>query len=375
VANLNPSSFIFLSDTEKIVISGQWNAKNAPAILSELERFSLPSGADSKIFAEQVSSLDSSGAWILNAFTHRVPLEIVGLTPQFERLLREVANTDESAALKVARRGSFFLWIAKSLNSLGLTLVTTVLHLGEFLSFVGEVAIAVGGWMCRPSRVRWRPVLFNIRTAGFDALPIVSLLSMMLGVVVGYQGADQLVRYGASIFIADVVGLSMLREFAPLMTAIIIAGRSGSAYAAQIGTMAVTEEVDAMKTMGIEPLDALVLPKVIGLVIALPLLTVFADFLGVFGGMLMAQQKLGVSFSEFLSRFVKAVSVTTFFIGIAKAPVFAGIIAIVGCYQGFRTKGGADSVGRQTTKSVVQSVFLVILVDAVFSIAFSTLDL
>ena len=243
------------------------------------------------------------------------------------------------------------------------------------LSFVGEAALAFASTVARPSRWRWRQVLFNIRSAGWDALPIVGLLSFLLGVVVAYQGADQLRQYGANIFVVDLVGVSMLREFAPLITAIIIAGRSGSAYAAQIGTMAVTEEIDALRTLGIAPLELLVLPKVIALVIALPLLTVFADVLGVMGGMLMAHSQLGVGFPEFLDRFVKAVSLTTLFVGLAKAPVFAAIIAIVGCFQGLRTRGGADSVGRQTTRAVVQSIFLVIVADALFSVAFSALDL
>ena len=245
----------------------------------------------------------------------------------------------------------------------------------ELLGFVGESAHALAGCIAKPARMRWRPILFNIRSAGFDALPIVGLLSFLLGIVVAYQGADQLRQYGANIFVADLVGLSMLREFAPLITAIIIAGRSGSAYAAQIGTMSVTEEIDAMRTLGIAPLVLLVLPKIIALMIAMPLLTVFADVLGVFGGMIMAQAQLGVTYNEFLDRFVKAVSVTATLIGVCKAPVFAVIIATVGCFQGFRTKGGADSVGRQTTRSVVQSIFLVIVADALFSVAFSALDL
>jgi phospholipid/cholesterol/gamma-HCH transport system permease protein len=243
------------------------------------------------------------------------------------------------------------------------------------LTFVGETTISIGHSIVHPTRLRWRPVLFNIRTAGFDALPIVGLLSFLLGVVVAYQGADQLRQYGANIFVADLVGVSMLREFAPLITAIIVAGRSGSSYAAQIGTMAVTEEIDAMRTLGIDPQEMLVLPKVIALVIALPLLTVFADVLGILGGMVMARQQLGVGYVDFLDRFVKAVVTSTALTGIGKAPVFAAIIAMVGCYQGFRTKGGADSVGRQTTRSVVQSIFLVIVADALFSIVFSALDL
>ncbi len=243
------------------------------------------------------------------------------------------------------------------------------------LSFIGETAQVFAGWLAQPSRIRWRVVLFNLRTAGFDALPIVGLLSFLLGVVVAYQGADQLRQYGVNIFVADLVGLSMLREFAPLITAIIVAGRSGSAYAAQIGTMAVTEEIDAMRTIGIEPHELLVLPKILALMVALPLLTVFADVLGVMGGMVMAKTQLGVGFAEFLDRMANAVSITSYLVGVGKAPVFAAIIAVVGCFQGFRTRGGADSVGRQTTRSVVQSIFLVIVADALFSIAFSVLDL
>jgi phospholipid/cholesterol/gamma-HCH transport system permease protein len=253
--------------------------------------------------------------------------------------------------------------------------MTTLGDTVALLSFVGETAATLAAGVAQPGRLRWRPVLFNLRSAGFDALPIVGLLSFLLGIVVAYQGADQLRQYGANIFVADLVGLSMLREFAPLITAIIIAGRSGSAYAAQIGTMAVTEEIDAMRTLGIPPLEMLVLPKLIALVIALPLLTVFADVMGVLGGMLMAQIQLQVGFNEFLERFVKAVSVTAYLIGVLKAPVFAAIIAMVGCFQGFRTKGGADSVGRQTTRSVVQGIFLVIVADALFSVAFSALEL
>jgi phospholipid/cholesterol/gamma-HCH transport system permease protein len=190
-----------------------------------------------------------------------------------------------------------------------------------------------------------------------------------------WRRTDQLRQYGANIFVADLVGLSMLREFAPLITAIIVAGRSGSAYAAQIGTMAVTEEIDAMRTIGIEPHELLVLPKILALMVALPLLAVFADVLGVLGGMVMAKTQLGVGFGDFMDRFAKAVSITSYLVGIGKAPVFAAIIAVVGCFQGFRTQGGADSVGRQTTRSVVQSIFLVIVADALFSVAFSVLNL
>jgi phospholipid/cholesterol/gamma-HCH transport system permease protein len=261
------------------------------------------------------------------------------------------------------------------LTSTGTAVVAAGQQAWALLQFVGETSMAALGCVRHPTRIRWRPVAFNISSAGLDALPIVGLLAFLMGVVVAYQGAGQLRTYGANIFVADLVGLSMLREFAPLITAIIVAGRSGSAYAAQIGTMVVTEEMDALRTIGIAPQELLVLPKLVALVIALPLLTVFADALGVAGGMLMAQVRLDVGYGEFLDRFIKAVAVRDYLIGVLKAPVFAAIIVVVGCFQGFRTQGGADGVGQQTTRSVVWSIFLVIVVDAVFSVALNALDL
>ena len=193
--------------------------------------------------------------------------------------------------------------------------------------------------------------------------------------VVAYQGSIQLVRYGANIFVADLVGLSILREMAPLLTAIIVAGRSGSAYAAQIGTMKVTEEIDALHTIGVSPMELLVLPKMLALLVALPLLTIYADILGVLGGMIVAQTQLNVSFADFLDRFDDAIKMSSFLVGLGKAPVFAAIIALVGCFQGFRVSGSADSVGRQTTVSVVQAIFLVIVFDALFSVILSWLKI
>jgi phospholipid/cholesterol/gamma-HCH transport system permease protein len=324
-----------------------------------------------------VQALDSAGAWLLQKLLVRlrgegINMTVEGLRPEFAKLLAVIAQhlTDQADATATAVKPPL-----TTLARLGLGAKDALEQAAALLGFVGESSWALVGCLAHPSRIRWRPILYNIRSAGFDALPIVALLSFLLGIVVAYQGAGQLRQYGANIFVADLVGLSMLREFAPLMTAIIIAGRSGSAYAAQIGTMAVTEEIDAMRTLGIAPLELLVLPKIIALVIALPLLTVFADVMGVFGGMIMARSQLGVGFGEFLERLVKAVSVTSYGVGIGKAPVFAAIIALVGCFQGFQTHGGADSVGRQTTRSVVQSIFLVIVADALFSIAFSLLDL
>ena len=244
-----------------------------------------------------------------------------------------------------------------------------------FLSFVGEVAVAGAQLVRRPRAWRWRVLLREIELGGFDALPIVGVTAFLLGVVVAYQGADQLRHYGANIFVVELVGYAMLREFAPLISAIIIAGRSGSAHAAQIGTMVVGEEIDALRTLGIHPLQRLVWPKLVALMIALPLLTVFADIAGVFGGMVMARSQLGISFAEFADRFGRVMQGSALLIGVGKALVFSVIIVLVGCFQGLRTAGGADSVGRQTTAAVVQAIFLVIVADALFSVAFNVLGL
>jgi phospholipid/cholesterol/gamma-HCH transport system permease protein len=355
----------------ELALSGYWTALGSAAF--DLKAFDASRlQADVVVDGSQVQALDTVGARIVHKLLARLRAEghVVELrewSPQHTKLL-DLAGQHASPVLSSPPGPGL-------LEQTGRRTMGFIEHSLELLGFVGRASATLAGSITHPGRMRWRPILFNIRTAGFDALPIVGLLSFLLGVVVAYQAATQLRRYGADIFVADLVGLSVLREFAPLMTAIIVAGRSGSAYAAQIGTMSVTEEIDAMRTIGISPIEMLVLPKVIALVIALPLLTLFADIAGLFGGMIMARAQLGMGFDLFVDRVTNAVSVTSYLLGIGKAPVFAAIIAVVGCFQGFRTKGGADSVGRQTTRSVVQSIFLVIVADAVFSIVFSFLDL
>jgi len=349
-------------------LAGSWTSLRLAGIAARLD--AVPANAGTELDASGIEAMDTAGAWLLQKLTRRLNAPLRRLKPEFAPLLAAVAK-DLDTHLPAATPASSTGWLAQ----LGQLSQQSLLQGGALLAFVGETAVVLAQGLRHPQRLRWRPVLFNIRTAGWDALPIVGLLSFLLGVVVAYQGADQLRRYGANIFVVDLVGVSMLREFAPLITAIIIAGRSGSAYAAQIGTMAVTEEIDAMRTLGIVPLEQLVLPKLLALMLALPLLTVFADTMGLLGGMLMARAQLGVGYAEFVDRLAKAVGMSTYLVGLAKAPVFAAVIVMVGCHQGFRTRGGADSVGRQTTRSVVQAIFIVIVVDALFSIIFSALEL
>ena len=375
---LSPAPAAIAQPTPReLALSGSWTARGIGTLPQRLASVRVAAATALIADAAGIDALDTAGAWVLQKLLLRlgeegIAVTLQGLRPQFADLLQGVG--EQVAGAKDARSAAARAPVS-ALDGLGRSAEAAWQQLIALLGFVGESALALTACVAHPARLRWRPVLYNVRTAGFNALPIVGLLSFLLGVVVAYQGADQLRQYGANIFVADLVGLSMLREFAPLITAIIIAGRSGSAYAAQIGTMSVTEEIDAMRTLGIAPLDVLVVPKILALLIALPLLTVFADVLGVFGGMIMARAQLGVGFPEFLDRLVKAVSITSYLIGICKAPVFAAIIAVVGCFHGFRAQGGADSVGRQTTRSVVQSIFLVIVADALFSIAFSALDL
>lgn len=356
---------------------GAWLLRSAAQtedrIKACLATFSQSVEKELLINAQGISAMDTSGAWLLH-HTRRMlehdgrAVRFIGLRPEFAALLALIAARTGEPVLALPPAPGCLVRFGRNawegmLGALGL------------LSFLGASTTALMRALMQPRHIRWRAILYNLQSAGVAALPITGLLSFLLGIVIAYQGAEQLRRVGANIYIADLIGLSMLRELSPLITAIIVAGRSGSAYAAQIGTMKVTEEIDALRTIGIPPLDLLVLPKVIALVIALPLLTVYTDIMGVLGGMVMARVQLDVSFATFIDRLDDAVSVTAFMIGIGKAPVFAMIIALVGCYQGFQVTGSAESVGHQTTKSVVQAIFLVILADALFSIAFSWLKL
>ncbi|WJW76249.1 ABC transporter permease [Thiohalobacter sp. IOR34] len=323
-----------------------------------------------RIDGSGIRGMDTAGAWLLHRLLRRAkggpPLQ--DLPPRYAGLLELVEGLDEGGLPPPPPSPG-------RLAQMGKQVLDGFEELFAFLAFTGEVFQRLARQLLRPWSIRWPAVFADLETAGLRALGIVGLLSFLMGVVIAYQGAVQLRIYGANIYVADLVGLSMLRELAPLLTAIIVAGRTGSAYTAQIGTMQVTEEVAALQTIGIPPLDLLVLPKLIALSLALPLLSVFADILGVIGGMLMAQLQLGLGFEPFLDRFADAVSARSFLLGLIKAPVFAVIIALVGCFQGFRVAGSAASVGRHTTLSVVQSIFLVIVADAQFSVLFSWLGI
>jgi phospholipid/cholesterol/gamma-HCH transport system permease protein len=366
----HPPAWISFAADGTLCCGGVWKLQHAAVL--ERQILSLPKRSAGLIHCDvgAIEAMDTGGAWLLQRTLNHLEQSgcttaLNGLSTDFAALMQTVARGwSQAEQLKPAPHAGW-------LERMGRFAWASGANFRKALAFIGETAVTSGSLLAHANRIRWRVLLYNLQVDGLNALPIIGLLSFLMGIVIAYQGAEQLKTFGANIFIVDLVGISLLREIAPLLTAILVAGRSGSAYAAQIGTMTVTEELDALRSLGISPMSLLVMPRALALVIALPLLTVFADAVGVFGGMLIALSQLGVTFTEFLNRFEYAIVLRHYLIGIGKTPVFAAIIALVGCYQGFQVSGGVDSVGRHTTISVVQAIFLVIVTDAFFSILFS----
>ncbi len=238
------------------------------------------------------------------------------------------------------------------------------------LDFIGDSFLAGADAARAPSRVNWRDVPRLIERAGADGIPIVLMINFLVGLVTAFQAAIQLKQFGANIFVADLVGLSVTRELAPLMTAIIIAGRSGAAFSAELGTMRVSEEIDALRTLGLDPYQFLVFPRVVALTIVAPLLTIIADVIGIAGGILVAMFTLDLTFQSYLAETAKALDLFDVFSGILKSAVFGLNIALIACQRGLATSGGAEGVGRSTTSAVVTSLFAIVVVDAIFTVIF-----
>jgi phospholipid/cholesterol/gamma-HCH transport system permease protein len=261
------------------------------------------------------------------------------------------------------------------INQLGYAISSFVVEAMSLINFFGMITIALLQIAVFRRRVHWTPLFYHMEQIGLNAILVIGLLSFLIGVVLAFQGVDQLRRFGAELLIVNLLGVSILRELGILMTAIVVAGRSGSAFTAQIGTMQVNQEIDAMRTLGLDPVDRLVTPRILALVLTLPLLTFYADIVSLVGGATMCYFKLGISLSQFVFQLHSAVTAEQLMVGIIKAPVFALTIAIVGCYEGFQVSGNTESVGKLTTKAVVESIFLVVLFDALFSILFSALGI
>lgn len=354
-------------------LAGRLVMDHVEAMGPKFERITL-SGASARVDLNGLDALDTSGAWLVAVLKARaeaqgVVVELIDATSDRAALIDTVqAALPAPDDAEPAPRG-LIAWIA----SVGAGTVGAGQSAVSLLSFVGEILSRFFYCVVRPRRWRVAALVSQMQETGFNAIPIVMLMSLLIGIVLAFQGASQLRQFGAEVFVVDLIAISVLRELGILLTAIIVAGRSGSAFTASIGSMKVREELDAMRTLGLDPIEVLVLPRVIALVIMLPILGFIANISGLFGGALMSWIELGVSPSMFITRLQENTDIWHLIIGMIKAPFFAAIIAIVSCWQAMQVKGSADSVGRRTTTSVVQAIFLVIVADAVFSIFFAEL--
>ncbi|WP_448204200.1 MlaE family lipid ABC transporter permease subunit [Azospirillum sp. sgz302134] len=356
---------------------GRWDLPATGGMARELEAFALAGakGAAVRLDLSRLDALDTVGAYLLSSLLDRLAaaghaVSVAGVRPEHAALFDAVRRVGPAPPEHAAPTPHPVL---DMLERTGRTAVQAFREGLDLLSFLGLITITFGRLVRHPGRLRVRAVLFHIEQTGLNALPILGLLSFLIGVVLAFQGADQLRRFGAELFVVNLLGISILREIGILMTSIIVAGRSGSAFTAQIGTMKVNQEVDAISTLGLDVVELLVVPRALALMISLPLLAFYADIMGLFGGAVMSYATLDITFGQFIRQLHGAVTLPHFLVGIVKAPVFALVIAMVGCYEGLKVSGSAESVGTLTTKSVVESIFLVIVLDAVFSVLFSFL--
>ncbi len=324
-----------------------------------------------------LTALDTAGAHIIHRLMNdldRVGIEAVlsGLAVAYRPLLEIVAEADDQPHEPLHEESHFILAM---FECVGRALIDALIEAKSLVNFFGLTIIAFGSAIAKPRRLRPIALINQIEQTGFNAVLIVCLLNFLIGIVIAYQGAVQLRQFGAEIFMIDGLAFGIPREIAVLITAIVVDGRSGSAFTAQIGTMQVNQEVDALKVVGLDPIEVLVLPRINALLITLPMLVFLADVAGLMGGGLMAVLALDLTVGQFMNRLEDVISLQHFLVGLVKAPVFAYIIAIVGCFEGLRVTGSAESVGKMTTKSVVESIVLVILADALFSILFSALGI
>ena len=357
-------------DVRHLQLAGDWTVQG----LDPAPRLQLPAGCKTLRLSASDWQLDTAGALVLARNLQAwidagVEVDRAGLAGPQNQLLDLVRERMAQAPQRQPRAHAGWL------GDIGRAGATAWREGREFLAFVGELAWRGLPLLARFWRIRWREVVAEVDAAGVRALGIIGLLSFLIGMVMAYQGGATLATYGANILIVNLVAIITLRELGPLLAAILVAGRTGSSYTAQLGTMRITEEIDALRALGLSPFEVLVFPKVLALVIALPLLSLFADVMGLAGGGVVASMGYGVSWSEYISRIPQVVTAQTLALGLVKAPVFAVIIALVGCMQGMRVSGSAAAVGRATTVSVVQAIFLVIVIDAGFSILYNLLGL
>lgn len=360
--------------TQTVICNGEWTVLYATTIKQHIEKITLSKHDEIVIDGQSISKMDIAGAWLLLEWKHQlehkdIKIHLQEFAPEYLTLLQLVDDKiKDLKPLKLEKKASW-------LNNLGKSVVALHNEFLLYLNFIGDLSLEALRLIKQPERMRWNALANIIYKTGYQGLPIIGLLSFMIGVVITYQMGLQLRNYGANVYIVDLLGLSVLREFGPLITAIIVAGRTGSAFTAQLGIMKMNQEIDALDTMGVTPAELLLLPRMLGLFIVLPLLTMWADIFGVIGGMVLSSNMLNITWYDFLERFPNVIPLRALLIGLGKAPVFALLIASIGCFQGMQVTGSAESVGKNTTRSVVLAIFFIIIADACFSVLFSKLKL
>lgn len=356
-----------------LAATGDWTLREANTLHAAVAR--LPRGGAVRLDARGIARIDTAGCLLLLAALRRSALgrdalADAGLRPADRALVELVAERGHERIPPTPPHRSF----SALLERIGVALARFAAQTAELLGFVGLTLATLGQVAIGRKRLRFTSTVFHMEQVGLDAVPIVAMLTFLVGAVVAFLGATVLRDFGASIFTVELVSYSFLREFGVLLTAILLAGRSGSAFTAQIGSMKSREELDAINALGLDPIELLVVPRVLALLAMLPVLTFLAMLMGIVGGAIVGASALDISIGMFVSRLNEMTEIRHFWVGMAKAPVFAFLIGTIGCLEGFKVEGSAESVGRHTTASVVQSIFLVILFDALFAIFFMELD-
>ena len=333
------------------------------------ERLRAFDGKIARVDLSAVDRIDTVGAWVIHRFAAEHDAEIVGLDGDGEHLLEQVEAADQKVAMRPASPGS----LIRVVDEIGTATIQTFRTLYGLLGFFGATVTAFWTVVTNPKRFRFNATVHRFEVVGVSALGIIGLMSFLIGIVVAQQGAVQLRQFGAEVFTINLIGRIVLRELGVLMTAIMVAGRSGSSFAAQLGTMKLTEEIDAMRTIGVSPMEALVLPRVLAAVVMMPLLGMYASIVAIIGGGLLCWISLDIPPVTFIQRLREVVPITDLYVGLVKAPVFGLIIAMSGCFQGMLVEGDAEQVGTRTTSAVVQAIFLVIVLDAFFAVFFTAI--
>ena len=364
-----PQFFSLSQDRKSLALEGIWRISNLSEISSALD--ALPEARTvSELDGTKLEELDTAGAMLLFqhlAGTGKSAPKLRGFSEETSNIVKLVSEAwKPSQPLRDDDQGGI-------VHRIGVASVGTGMVLRKLTQFIGETTVELARSALHPRLIRMKELFIQLEISGIDAIPIVCLVTFLIGVVVAYLFGLQIAKYGANIFIVDAVGLAMCRELSPILVAIIVAGRSGSAYTAQIGTMKINEEIDAMLTLGLSPTRVLVFPRVLALMIAMPLLTFVGDVLGILGSMIVADLSLDITGATFLQRLHVVLPVRSLFVGLVKAPVFAAFIGIIGCQMGLAVEDNARSVGLNTTATVVRSIVAVILLNAAFAIVFQKL--